>query len=144
MVKVLKMRDNINSEIGKFFKEYNLNNYGIDYNMKVDLTYKYPIKKESMCRSWIGKLKKFLNKKDVFISGIFVNEYDSNFSSLHNHLLMYSDKDYYLVEGYIFNFWNKIGSCRIEKYNSDLDYSYYLSKHINKTENNVFDFIENM
>ena len=37
MVKVLKMRDNINSEIGKFFKEYNLNNYGIDYNMKVDL-----------------------------------------------------------------------------------------------------------
>mgnify|MGYP003125382292 FL=1 len=50
MVKVLKMRDNINSEIGKFFKEYNLNNYGIDYYMKVDLTYKYPIRKESMCR----------------------------------------------------------------------------------------------
>ena len=144
MVKVLKMRDNINSEIGKFFKEYNLNNYGIDYNMKVDLTYKYPIRKESMCRSWIGKLKNFLNKKDVFVSGIFVNEYDVNFSSLHNHILMYSDKDYYLVEGYVFNFWKNIGSCNIEKYNSNENYSYYISKHLNKNVNNSWDFIENM
>jgi len=138
------MELNINNEMGDFIKNYSINNYGIDYNMKVDLTYRYRIKKESKCRMWIGRLKNYLNKKDVNVSGIFVNEYDSNFSSLHNHLLLYCDKDYYLVEGYIFNFWNKIGSCKIEKYDSDLDYSYYISKHLNKTENNVFDFIENM
>ena len=111
--------------------------------------------KDSKTLSWSSAACNWISSKNSIIEFITlssnilnykeaVNEYDSNFSSLHNHLLMYSDKDYYLVEGYIFNFWNKIGSCRIEKYNSDLDYSYYLSKHINKTENNVFDFIENM
>ena len=57
---------------------------------------------------------------------------------------MYSDKDYYLVEGYVFNFWKNIGSCNIEKYNSNENYSYYISKHLNKNVNNSWDFIENI
>ena len=134
----------LNLELGNFIKDYSIKNYKEDYKVKCDLSYKYVVKNDIVWRKWIGRLKKYLNKNNIFCDGFVISEYDSNYTSLHNHILMYSDKDYYLVEGYIFNFWNKIGSCRIEKYNSDLDYSYYLSKHINKTENNVFDFIENM
>ena len=133
-----------NCDIGKFIKNYSINNNGSDYNLIVDLSYKYKVKYDNVCRKWIGRLKRFLNKKDVFVSGIFVNEYDVNFSSLHNHILMYSDKDYYLVEGYVFNFWKNIGSCNIEKYNSNENYSYYISKHLNKNVNNSWDFIENI
>ena len=133
-----------NCDIGKFIDDYSINNNGKDYSMIIDLSYKYKVKYDSVCRKWIGRLKKFLNKKDVFVSGIFVNEYDVNFSSLHNHILMYSDKDYYLVEGYVFNFWKNIGSCNIEKYNSNENYSYYISKHLNKNVNNSWDFIENI
>lgn len=65
-----------------------------------------------------------------------VSEYDYCFSSLHNHLLLYCDTEYYVCESLIFNFWKNIGSMKIEKYNSGLGYSSYISKHLNKTDNN--------
>ena len=49
-------------------------------------------------------------------------------SSLHNHLLIYSDVDYYKVESKIFNYWKNIGSLRIEKYNRDLNYNKFFSE----------------
>ena len=61
--------------------------------------------------------------------------------SLHNHLLIYSDVDYYKVESKIFNYWKNIGSLRVEKYNRDLNYSSYLCKHLNKSNNNNWEFL---
>ena len=130
-----------NCDIGKFINDYSINNNGKDYSMIIDLSYKYKVKYDSVCRKWIGRLKKFLNKKDVFVSEIFVNEYDVNFSSLHNHLLLYCDTEYYVCESLIFNFWKNIGSMKIEKYNSGLGYSSYISKHLNKTDNNNWEML---
>ena len=70
-----------------------------------------------------------------------VCEYDYNFSSLHNHLLLYCDTEYYVCESLIFNFWKNIGSMKIEKYNSGLGYSSYISKHLNKTDNNNWEML---
>ena len=41
----------------------------------------------------------------------------------------------------IFNFWKNIGSMKIEKYNSGLGYSSYISKHLNKTDNNNWEML---
>ena len=132
------------SEMIKFVNEYSINNYGNDYNMCVDLTYKYPIKNESKCRTFISRLKSYLNKNSVFIDGIFVNEYDSNFSGLHNHLLLYSDSDFSTSKGLIFNYWKNIGLSNINQYDRNGNYGNYIVKHLNKTENNNWDFIMNL
>ena len=115
--------------------------YGKDYNVKLDLTYRYKIKNDSIWRKWISRLKKHLNKNNVFCDGIVVSEYDYCFSSLHNHLLLYCDTEYYVCESLIFNFWKNIGSMKIEKYNSGLGYSSYISKHLNKTDNNNWEML---
>ena len=121
------------NEMIKFVNEYSVSNYGNDYNMCVDLTYKYPIKNEYKCRTFISRLKSYLNKNSVFIDGIFVNEYDSNFSGLHNHLLLFSDSDYSISKGLIFNYWKNIGLSNINQYDRKGNYGNYIVKHLNKT-----------
>ena len=54
---------------------------------------------------------------------------------------MYCDTDYYKCESVIFNYWKKLGSLNIEKYDKSLGYSSYITKHINKTENNDWEFL---
>ena len=125
----------------KFINDYSINQYGKDYNVKLDLTYKYPIKHNSVWRKWVGNLKKYMNKNDIFCDGFVISEYDSNYTTLHNHILMYCDTDYYKCESVIFNYWNKLGSLNIEKYDKNLGYSSYITKHINKTENNDWEFL---
>ena len=125
----------------KFISDYSIKQYGKDYNVKLDLTYRYKNKNDSVWRKWISRLKKYLNKNNVFCDGIVVSEYDYCFSSLHNHLLLYCDTEYYVCESLIFNFWKNIGSMKIEKYNSGLGYSSYISKHLNKTDNNNWEML---
>jgi hypothetical protein len=128
-------------EMESFVKDYSINQYGKDYNVKLDLTYRYPIRNDSVWRKWIGRLKKHLNSKEIFCDGIVVSEYDNNFNGLHNHLLMYCDTDYYKCESVIFNYWKNIGSLNIEQYDSNLGYSSYIVKHLNKTNNNNWEML---
>ena len=129
------------NDLSNFIENYSIQNYNEDYNVKLDLTYKYPIKHNSVWRKWIGNLKKYMNKNDIFCDGFVISEYDRNISSLHNHILMYCDTDYYKCESVIFNYWKKLGSLNIEKYDKSLGYSSYITKHINKTENNDWEFL---
>ena len=129
------------NDLSNFIENYSIQNYNKDYNVKLDLTYKYPIKHNSVWRKWVGNLKKYMNKNDIFCDGFVISEYDRNISSLHNHILMYCDTDYYKCESVIFNYWNKLGSLNIEKYDKNLGYSSYITKHINKTENNDWEFL---
>ena len=137
MKKYISMRN----EMENFIRDYSITNYNDDYKLKVDLSYKYDVRNDKVWRKWIGRLKKYLNKNDIFIDGFVVSEYDVNMKSLHNHLLIYSDVDYYKVESKIFNYWKNIGSLRIEKYDRDLNYSSYLCKHLNKSNNNNWEFL---
>lgn len=131
----------LNLELGNFIKDYSIKNYKEDYKVKCDLSYKYVVKNDIVWRKWIGRLKKYLNKNNIFCDGFVVSEYDKNLSCLHNHLLIYSDVDYYLLENRIYNYWKNIGSLKVEKYNRNLNYSSYLVKHINKTNNNNWEFL---
>jgi 5S rRNA maturation endonuclease (ribonuclease M5) len=131
----------LNLELGNFIKDYSIKNYKEDYKVKCDLSYKYVVKKDIVWRKWISRLKKYLNKNNIFCDGFVVSEYDRNLNSLHNHLLIYSDVDYYILESKIYNYWKNIGSLKVEKYNRNQNYSSYLVKHLNKTNNNNWEFL---
>ena len=44
----------------------------------------------------------------------------------------------------LLQYWKNLGMSEVEKYNSSLGFSYYMSKHIGKTEINSWDFISNL
>jgi len=131
----------LNLELGNFIKDYSIKNYKEDYKVKCDLSYKYIVKNDKVWRKWISRLKKYLNNNNIIVDGFVVSEYDKNLSSLHNHLLIYSDVDYYILESKIYNYWKNIGSLKVEKYNRNQNYSSYLVKHLNKTNNNNWEFL---
>ena len=66
------------NDLSNFIENYSIQNYNEDYNVKLDLTYKYPIKHNSVWRKWVGNLKKYMNKKDIFCDGFVISEYDRN------------------------------------------------------------------
>jgi len=55
-------------EMEKFINDYSIKQYGKDYNVKLDLTYRYKIKNDSVWRKWISRLKKHLNYFGVIIN----------------------------------------------------------------------------
>jgi len=133
----------MNNEVGNWIKNYPINQYGEDYKLCVDLTYKYGVKNESVCRKWIGGLKNYLNKNGVDVDGFVVNEFDSNVINLHNHLLLWVNSSYSKSKNLIYNYWNKLGSVHIMKYDSNLNYSGYMCKFLGRNDSNYFDLITN-
>ena len=77
-----------------FIKNYSKNNYKEDWKLCVDLCFKFNVYNDSLNRKWIGNLKNYLNKNDIVIDGIVVKEYDVNINKLHNHILIWGDKDW--------------------------------------------------
>jgi len=134
----------INNELGNWIRDYSKDNYNEDWKLCVDLTYKYGVKNEKICRKWVGRLKEYLNKNDVIIDGFVVNEYDKNINYLHNHLLCWVDCSWSVGKSLIYNYWNKIGSVNIERYNVNKNYSNYIVKYIGRNYNNDWDFISNI
>ena len=133
----------LKNELGNWIKDYSINQYNEDYKLCVDLTYKWEVKNQNVCRKWIGRLKKYLNKNGIKVDGFCVNEYDKNIIHLHNHLLLWIDKEDWLGKRLIYNYWNKIGSVNIEKYDRERDYSNYIVKYIGRNYGNDWDMISN-
>ena len=86
----------------------------------------------------------YLLNNNVFIDGVITTEYNSSYRNLHNHILLYSDSDFYLTKGMIFNFWKKIGNCQIDKFDTNGIQMEYITKHLYKTQNNNLSFINDL
>ena len=133
-----------NRELGKFFKDYSNNVNNEDYKLKVDLCYKNGIKSDKKSRVYIKSLKNYLNRVGIKMNGVFVNEMSKNYF-IHNHCLIWVNCDYSLGKKYIWNYWVKkynIGSVKIDRYDSDLGYNFYMSKFIGSSEKNNYELIE--
>lgn len=131
---------NYKNELGEWIKNYSKNQYGEDYKLCVDLTYKFDVRNDRITRKWIKNLKEYVNSKNYLIDGIYVNEYNGN-KTIHNHLIVWMDCNWSEGKKIIFNYWNKIGSCNIEKYNNNLNYSNYITKSIGNQFYNDWNFI---
>jgi hypothetical protein len=107
------------------------------------MNYKFGVKNEKICRKWIGRLKYYLEKNNIKIDGFVCNEYDKNMIYLHNHLLLWSNIGYGLCKSFIYNYWNKIGSVNIDRYDNNLNYSSYILKYIGRENGNDWDLISN-
>ena len=51
----------------KFINDYSIKQYGKDYNVKLDLTYRYKIKNDSVWRKWISRLGRKLKDNYIII-----------------------------------------------------------------------------
>ena len=135
---------NNNVEVMNWVSDYSLNNYNEDYNMMVTLTYSKPLKYDYQSDKPIRRLRDYLLNNNVFIDGVITTEYNSSYRNLHNHILLYSDSDFYLTKGMIFNFWKKIGNCQIDKFDTNGIQMEYITKHLYKTQNNNLSFINDL
>ena len=137
------MNKKIKNEYIDFIKNYSKINYREDWKLCVDLCYKFDVYNDKLNRKWIGNLKKYLNDNNIKVDGFVVKEYDVNFSKLHNHILLWGNKDWSYLKSKIYNYWNKIGSVNIEKYDSKKFYSTYIMKHVGKNDENDWDLLIN-
>ena len=136
------MNYRLKNEYGDFIKNYSILNNNEDYKLKITLTYKYKVN-EMNVRKWMNLLSRYLIKNNIKINGFYVNEYDNSFYNLHNHLLIWCDVGWSECKSKIFNYWKKLGSVEIEKYNNKEHYGNYIMKYVDNSNNNVWDFIEN-
>ena len=137
------MNEKMRYNMSNWIKNYSNQNYNEDWKLTVDLTYKWDVKNEKVCRKWISRLKDYLNKNGVEIDGFVVNEYDRNIHNLHNHLLVWSSDSWSNTQSLIFNYWKNIGSVNIEKYDVNKGYCGYITKYLGRTNNNEWDLISN-
>ena len=57
---------------------------------------------------------------------------------------MYSDSDFYLTKGKIYNYWKRIGFCNIDEFDENGTQLEYITKHLYKTENNNLSFMNDL
>lgn len=138
------MNDTMKLELSNWMKDYSKINYNEDWKLCVDLTYKWNVKTDKVCRKWIGNLKNYLSKNDIIIDGFMVNEYDVNFSNLHNHLLVWSSDSWSNTQSKIFNYWKRIGSINIRQYDNTLNYTEYMTKYLGREKYNNWELISNI
>ena len=138
------MNDTMKLELSNWMKDYSKINYNEDWKLCVDLTYKWKVKTDKVCRKWLGNLKNYLSENDINIDGFFVTEYDKNFTNLHNHLLVWSSDSWSNTQSKIFNYWKRIGSLNISKYDVNSNYTEYMTKYIGRERYNSWDLISNI
>jgi hypothetical protein len=135
------MNNEYNIELGKFITEYPKQQYNSDWKLLTSLTYRNPIKNEKIGRRKVKNLVTHLKKKGLEVKGIYSCELDNNFSSIHHHLLIHTDKENKMKDE-IFNFWKYNGWVDVEKVNDSKSVSIYISKYLNRTNHNDWDFLE--
>ena len=131
-------------DLGDWFRDYSVNNHNRDWDYMVGLSYNLPMKSDSVSRRKLKLLYNNLRHYDNTVDGIFVNEFDRSFNKIHHHLIVsssLSEKDFrYRVMKY----WKNIGIVEVQSYNKELEYIYYMTKHINKTKFNNWDILSNL
>ena len=133
----------IKKEMNEWIKNYNINNNNEDYKLCCELSYKWNVKNEKVCRKYVGYLKKYLNKHNIEIDGFVVSEYDKNVTNLHNHLLLWSNVNYSVLGSKIYGYWKNIGRLEFREYNKDENYSGYILKYLGRENGNDWDLLYN-
>jgi hypothetical protein len=138
-----KNKNSVRSELGDWVKGYSLENYKEDWSYCLGLSYKYYVND----KSWRKNIKSVyidLKKKDKDIKGFIFNELDISLSKLHHHLIIKSNLEINNFKRIVLNNWSKRGLVDVMEYDGKRDYCYYISKHYNKTNKNVFDMLDNI
>ena len=136
--------EDIRENMKSFVRNYSLQTYNEDYNVKCDLSYKNYISVNGN-REILKRLKNYLKSENIFCDGIFVTEFGSDMRNLQNHILMYcKNEKFYRIKSKIFVFWRKYGYSNIDQYNSSKNYSEYVCKYMNITNNRNWDFISSL
>ena len=133
-----KVDNRYRNELGNFIGNYK------EWDYIVGLSYRDNIRNEKIGRRKIKNLFNNLSKYDKNIDGVYVNEFDGSFNKIHHHLVIKTDLKEYDFKYRLIQYWKNIGISDVEKYDSNLGFSYYISKHIGKTEINNWDFLSNL
>jgi len=128
------------SSLGSFISDYSKNKYNKDWDYCLGLSYRYNVKNLKW-RNNIKGLFKNLYNEDNKIDGFIINEYDSNFSNIHHHLIIKSDLKERDFSKIISKSWDKIGLSDLKVYDGKLDYCNYIVKHYGKGEENEIDML---
>ena len=62
---------------------------------------------------------------------------------LPHHLVVKTNLKEYDFKYRLIQYWKNVGLSDVERYNSSLGFSHYITKHIGKTEINSWDFLSN-
>lgn len=139
-----KQSDKYREQLGKWMRNYSIENFGEDWDYCIGLSYRYPVvskrKSYSNMKNFYSKLKKM----DKNIQGFVVTEVDKSMVSLHHHLIVKSKLDFDIFKRNISNIWDKKGISWTEPYDGKRKYVEYMCKHVDKMEENSFDFLTNL
>lgn len=127
--------------LGKWFKDYSKENFNEDWKYCLGLSYKYYMKNTGW-RKNLKSLYKDLSMKDSNINGFVVNELDTSMTKLHHHLIIKSDLGIIDFKKIVETNWSKRGLIDLMEYDSSKDYCFYISKHYNKTDSNIFEMLD--
>ncbi|MCE2613740.1 hypothetical protein LVD13_12220 [Flavobacteriaceae bacterium D16] len=130
----------LREEIGRWFKNYSNSKYGSDWDYCVGLSYRDPVNSNKIIKSKISGLYKYLSHMDDGLDGFYTSEYSSTYSGLHNHLLVKTSISDSKFQYHLINYWKRNGISDIKRYDPKQDYSFYITKHLYKTEKNIWDF----
>tara|TARA_R110001599_G_scaffold240684_1_gene440300 strand:+ start:4536 stop:4973 length:438 start_codon:yes stop_codon:yes gene_type:complete len=131
-------------DLGEFFKDYSVNNLNKEWDYIVGLSYKLPIKSESVSRKKLKQLYNNLKHYDCNFDGIYVSEFDSSFNRLHHHLIVSSSLSEDDFKHRVVRYWKNIGIVDVGEYDKEMEYVFYMTKHINKTKFNNWDILSNL
>ena len=93
------------------------------------------------------KLKQLYNNLkhyDCNFDGIYVSEFDSSFNRLHHHLIVSSSLSEDDFKHRVVRYWKNIGIVDVGEYDKEMEYVFYMTKHINKTKFNNWDILSNL
>lgn len=130
------------NEVSKFILNYPKQNYNEDWKLFASLTYRNPIHSDELGRRKIKGLVNHIKRKKINCSGLFTNELDINYNSIHHHLLLHSAKPTSKLKDEIWNYWRYNGWCDVQNIKDEKGVCIYFSKHLYKTEINDWEFID--
>jgi hypothetical protein len=122
--------------VGKWIKNYSIENYGKDWNYCLGLSYKNYVVSERICDMNMKELYFKLQGIDTSIDGFYVNEFEKNGIGVHHHLIIKSDMDLNGIKKNIEKIWGGKGISHIMEYDGSKNYILYMVKHLGKTNRN--------
>ena len=132
--------DKYRKELAKFFEELPFKQYNTNWTQFVGLSYKYNNTSTAIASRRLKKLHKYLNYDNRKSEGIYVTEFDKSFDRIHHHMLLYSELSLSDVTYRVNKYWSKIGRVDVRKYDEEEDPCGYVSKFINWSDTNTYDF----
>lgn len=132
-------RERIEREyVGKWIKNYSIENYGKDWDYCLGLSYKNYVVSERMCEKNMNDLYFKLKGIDKNIDGFYVNEFEKNGIGVHHHLIIKCDMDLNGLKKNIEKIWGGKGISHIMEYDGLNNYVFYMVKHLGKTKRNTW------